>query len=72
MLDVAEHAQRRGHGHALVAAFVDHARAMGCHEVWVLTDDDNQAALATYASAGGEREPDDQVMLVWTLAEGQN
>lgn len=68
-LDVAEHAQRRGHGKALVTAFVEDARARGCTEVWVLTDDDNTAGCATYASAGGVREPGEQVMFVWTLGE---
>jgi ribosomal protein S18 acetylase RimI-like enzyme len=64
-LDVVERARRRGHGSALVRAFVDHARDIGCTEVWVLTDDANPAALATYRSAGGERDPADQVMFVW-------
>src|SRR5262245_45139185 len=50
-LDVAEPFRRRGYGTALVNAFVDHARETGCSEVWVLTDDDNAAALATYGSA---------------------
>jgi aminoglycoside 6'-N-acetyltransferase I len=67
-LDVAESVRRRGYGIALVNAFVDHARAIGCTEVWVLTDDANVAGLATYNSAGGQREPTDQVMFVWPLA----
>ncbi len=67
-LDVAEHARRRGYGAGLVTAFVDHARESGCTEVWVLTDDGNPAALATYRAAGGERDPEHQVMFVWPLA----
>ncbi len=35
--------------------------------MWVLTDSDNAAALATYASAGGSRT-DDQVMLEWQFS----
>jgi ribosomal protein S18 acetylase RimI-like enzyme len=70
-LDVADGFQRRGHGRALVSAFVDHARSSGCTEVWVLTDDDNVAAVATYSAAGGVREPDDSVMFVWPLAPGR-
>jgi GNAT superfamily N-acetyltransferase len=66
-LDVAEHVRRRGYGVALVNAFVDHARDIGCTEVWVLTDDANLAALATYTAAGGQRDPGDQVMFVWPL-----
>ena len=70
-LDVDEPWRGRGHGRALVTAFVDHARATGCTEVWVLTDDANAAALATYASAGGVREADQSVMFVWPLAPGR-
>jgi aminoglycoside 6'-N-acetyltransferase I len=66
-LDVAESVRRRGYGVALVNALVDHARAIGCTEVWVLTDDANPAALATYSAAGGQRDPADQVMFVWPL-----
>jgi [ribosomal protein S18]-alanine N-acetyltransferase len=71
-LDVAEHAQRRGHGRALVEAFVDDAEQRGCTEVWVLTDDDNEGALATYRSAGGMREDELSVMFVWRLVEGES
>lgn len=71
-LDVLEDARRRGHGSALVTAFVEHARRRGCTEVWVLTDDDNPAALATYAAAGGRRDPGSQVMFAWKLAEGHH
>lgn len=40
--------------------------------VWVLTDDDNPAGLATYAAAGGRREALPQVMFSWKLAEGRH
>jgi GNAT superfamily N-acetyltransferase len=66
-LDVAAPVRRRGYGVALVNAFVDHARDTGCTEVWVLTDDANPAALATYTAAGAERDPANQVMFVWPL-----
>lgn len=71
-LDVDESARRRGHARDLTTAFVDHARSIGCTEVWVLTEDDNEAALVTYASAGGVRESDQSVMFVWKLAEGRH
>ena len=70
-LDVDEPFRRRGHGRALVTAFVEHARATGCTEVWVLTDDGNPAGLATYASAGGQRDADAQVMFTWPLRPGR-
>jgi GNAT superfamily N-acetyltransferase len=70
-LDVDEAHRREGRGRTLVAAFVEEARGRGCTEVWVLTDDANAAALATYASAGGRREADDSVMFTWPLASGR-
>lgn len=71
-LDVAEEARGHGHGSALVTAFVEHARQRGCTEVWVLTDDDNPAGLATYAAAGGSRDSVAQVMFTWKLADGRH
>ena len=63
-LAVDEPSQRQGIGRALVEALGDLARARGCYGMWVLTDNDNEAALATYTSAGGgSRSP--QVMLEW-------
>jgi GNAT superfamily N-acetyltransferase len=71
-LDVAARARGRGCGRSLVNTFVDHARNRGCTEVWVLTDDANPGAAATYRSAGGHRVPADQVMFSWRLAEGRH
>ncbi len=71
-LDVVEKARRRGVGTALVAAFVDEARVAGCTEVWVLTDDSNSAALATYRSAGGVRDSVPAVMFTWRLVDGRH
>ena len=70
-LDVAERARRRGTGKALVEGFVADARDRGCTEVWVLTDPNNAAALATYAAAAGTRDPDQQAMFTWKLADGR-
>lgn len=70
-LDVDEPYRRQGRGRALTKAFVAEARRRGCTEVWVLTDDGNPAALATYAAAGGRREPDPSVMFTWPLAPGR-
>jgi ribosomal-protein-alanine N-acetyltransferase len=60
-------AQRRGHGRALTAALGDLARERGCYGMWVLTDRDNAAALATYTSTGAGA-PTDAVMLEWRFA----
>jgi ribosomal protein S18 acetylase RimI-like enzyme len=55
-LAVDEAHRRQGIGTALVEALRDLARQQGCYGMWVLTDDDNAAAGATYRKAGGEVE----------------
>lgn len=64
-LGVDERFRGRGIGRALVAALAALARDQGCYGMFVLTDDDNQAALATYRSTGAVREADKLVMLTW-------
>ncbi|MFD9375037.1 GNAT family N-acetyltransferase [Streptomyces sp. NPDC059999] len=51
-LSVDEGYRRRGIGRSLTLALADEARARGCYGMWVGVDTDNEAALATYASAG--------------------
>ncbi len=63
-LSVGEADRRRGVGGALVAALRDLARSLGCYGMWVLTDDFNAAALATYRGAGADA-PEPTVLLNW-------
>ena len=63
-LAVDEPAGRRGFGRALVESLAKLARERGCYGMWVLTDDDNIAALMTYRAAGG-REASRNVLLDW-------
>jgi ribosomal protein S18 acetylase RimI-like enzyme len=65
-LAVDEAFRRRGIGKALVAALADVAIAHGCYGMWVLTDADNAAALATYRSTGTNEEST-AVMLTWSF-----
>jgi ribosomal protein S18 acetylase RimI-like enzyme len=65
-LAVDEAFRRRGIGRALAAALAGLARQRGCYGMFVLTDDDNQAAQATYLSAGAAREADRVVLLSWS------
>jgi len=65
-LGVHEEHRNRGVGRALVRALADLARKRGCYGMWVLTDEDNAAALAAYRAAGAGRA-DEQVMLSWTF-----
>ncbi|MGW7098978.1 N-acetyltransferase family protein [Streptomyces sp. NPDC054838] len=55
-LAVDEGYRRRGIGRQLALALADEARARGCYGMWVGVDTDNEAALATYASAGARDE----------------
>ena len=65
-LAVDEGSQRQGVGTALVRALAELAREKGCYGMWVLTDDDNTAALATYTAAGAD-EQSRHVMLTWNF-----
>ena len=65
-LAVDDAAQGRGIGRALVSALADVARDRGCYGMWVLTDDDNPAAVKAYTAAGGSLEPLTR-MIAWTF-----
>lgn len=65
-LGVDEAARRRGIGSALVDALAALARERGCVGMFVLVDDDNEPALATYRRAGG-RVASQPVMIEWEL-----
>lgn len=69
-LGVRETSQRRGIASALVEALRELARERRCAGMWVLTDDDNEAALRTYRKAGAG-EPSAQVMLEWAWSTGE-
>lgn len=66
-LGVDERFRNHGIGKALVVAKADLARTSGCYGMWVLTEEDNAAAMHTYAAAGGT-DPQRQTMLSWTFA----
>ncbi len=63
-LGVDESSRGRGIGTALVSALAAVARERGCYGMWVLTDDDNAAAVGAYRSAGGSN-PSDCLLLEW-------
>jgi ribosomal protein S18 acetylase RimI-like enzyme len=66
-LAVDERHRRRGVGTALAEALRDLARARGCYDMWVLTDEDNEAALGTYRKSGST-DSSTHVMLTWPLS----
>ncbi len=61
--------QRRGIGRALIEACKDWARSVGAHEVWVLTEQSNPAAVALYQSTGGVEESPGTMLFVYNLLE---
>jgi ribosomal protein S18 acetylase RimI-like enzyme len=68
-LGVDEGHRNRGIGRALAAALAALARDRGCYGMWVLTDDDNPAAIAAYQAAGAVLE-DNTRLLSWTFTAG--
>jgi ribosomal protein S18 acetylase RimI-like enzyme len=65
-LAVDEPFRGRGIGRALVEQLAALAREAGCYGMWVITDDDNRIARATYEGAGSVPQTD-QVVEVWTF-----
>ena len=57
-LEVAEAYRRRGLGRALVEEARRVAERAGATKMWVETDEENEPAKRTYASAGGSRAGD--------------
>jgi ribosomal protein S18 acetylase RimI-like enzyme len=64
---IAPSHHRQGLGKAVVASLLEVGRRLGCGEAWVLTDRENTAAMALYASAGGEEAVDPSIMFNFRL-----
>ena len=63
-LGVDEQARGQGVATALVEALAQLAKEHGCYGMWVGTEPDNVAAIATYRRAGAQ-EPEPFVTLTW-------
>ena len=63
-LGVDEGFRRRGVATALMQGLIELCEARGCGEMFVLTEQDNTAAIATYRKALGSAEPAG-VMFTW-------
>lgn len=70
-LGVTPAARLQGIGAALVDALATIAREKGCYGMWVSTETDNNAALATYRRAGAQEEMT-FTLLSWDLTQDQN
>jgi aminoglycoside 6'-N-acetyltransferase I len=53
---IAPSHHRLGLGKAVVTSLLEVGRRLGCREAWVLTDRENTAAMALYASAGARKQ----------------
>jgi aminoglycoside 3-N-acetyltransferase I len=69
-LGVAPAARLQGVATALVRALAGIARERGCYGIWVGTEPDNTAALATYRKTGATEEAP-FVLLSWDLLAGE-
>jgi ribosomal protein S18 acetylase RimI-like enzyme len=67
-LDVAPESRRRGVGTALVEEMKGIAARQGCAEMWLVTEDDNDAALATYGATGGKWSDGADRVVAWELS----
>lgn len=66
-LEVDEAFRRRGVASALIDRLRLVAVDRGCYGMWVLTGEENAAALATYIGARGSAEPG-QVVVTWDFS----
>jgi len=60
--------RNRGVGKALVAEFISEARTAGAFEVWVVTSETNEAAMAIYKRCGLGRETQNDAAVVLNMA----
>ncbi|MET0424255.1 MAG: GNAT family N-acetyltransferase [Actinoplanes sp.] len=68
-LGVTPTARLQGIASRLVAELTEIARRAGCYGMWVGTEPDNEAALATYRRAGATEEAP-FTLLNWDLIDG--
>lgn len=68
LYELSVHPDHRNHGvgKALVGALERLARDRGCYGMWVATEPDNVAAIATYRAAGAS-PPEPAVVLDWAF-----
>ncbi|BAY20196.1 acetyltransferase, GNAT family protein (plasmid) [Anabaenopsis circularis NIES-21] len=66
-IGVAATHQRQGIGKRLINKVLEVGRELGCEVAWVLTDQDNTAAMSLYASLGNAEAPSNHVMFSFDL-----
>lgn len=68
-IGVHESFRRQGVGRALIESLKQWAKEVGADEVWVLTEKDNQAAMALYKSVGGEEDSPNTTMFTYKIVQ---
>jgi [ribosomal protein S18]-alanine N-acetyltransferase len=68
-IGVLEEMRRRGVARALIDELKEVARERGCVNVWVLTDESNEGAMALYRGTGGEWDGNPQAMFEYDVAD---
>ena len=69
-IGVVEDARRRGVARALIEELKRLGRERGCAVMWVLTDEDNEAAMGLYRTSGGRLDHPPHVMFEYDLDGG--
>ncbi len=69
-IGVVDEARRRGVARALIEELKRLGRERGCGNIWVLTDEDNEAAMGLYRSTGGTWDGAPHVMFEYQLDDG--
>lgn len=62
-IGVSEEYQNHGIGRAMARKLYEHARELGCKEVWVATESSNIAARKAFAAAGGVEDKELVVLI---------
>ncbi|MBU1019081.1 MAG: GNAT family N-acetyltransferase [Patescibacteria group bacterium] len=65
-IDVFEKFQKQGVGTQLIKELKKIAKKRLCHEVFVMTNKNNTAAMKLYKKTGGKIEKDDDVLFVYS------
>ena len=69
-IGVIDEERRRGVARALIEELKRLGHERGCGNIWVLTDEDNAAAMGLYRSTGGQWDGNSHVMFEYDLGDG--
>lgn len=69
-IGVMDEERRRGVARALIEELKRLGQERGCGTMWVLTDEDNEAAMGLYGSTGGRLDSTPHVMFEYDLGDG--